>query len=99
MGKNQSRKIQRAVRFLNWVLQIEADSEGALPGSVLQKVKEARKILNQNIRKCRDAKNENSNGKVSLPKGLVWCLAIMLLALWVSVGILLWEIVNHDSER
>jgi hypothetical protein len=57
MSKNKSRKMQHAVRVLNQFLEIDSDDPHALPGSSVHHVKEAKKILQKDIRKRLDGRN------------------------------------------
>ena len=56
MSHNKSRQMQQAVIHLDRILEIDQQDCHALPGSVIKKVKEARRKLKQDIRKRRDAR-------------------------------------------
>lgn len=60
MSKNKSRQMQKAVRFLDNVLDLDEKDPHALPGSVVKQVKSARKTLLRDIRKRREGTERES---------------------------------------
>ena len=64
MSHNKSKQMQRAVRLLDEIIEIDRKDGHALPGSAVGLVKDAKRNLLRDIRKRSDArKRESRKGK------------------------------------
>ncbi len=56
MSKNKNRTMQKVVRYLEKALEEDIKDPHALPGTVVKKLKEAKKALLRDIRKRRESR-------------------------------------------